>query len=166
MKPDPGVIKLFSCSTQLSTKFQLLIKAKLSSTEEVPCSKSLRCCIYSANNCKNANNCWHFNINEHDGKSYITSGCAIFELFLSLFNPVLRGAFILIVTLGFCNEHYETYSYFIHFNVWMCSLFDRNAGSSLEIQSLNADEYTFWAHPVDTEKWHCQWHLCSYARAY
>ena len=27
-KPGPGVIKLFSCSTQLSTKFQLLINTK------------------------------------------------------------------------------------------------------------------------------------------
>ena len=27
--PGPGVIKLFSCSTQLSTKFQLLIKTKI-----------------------------------------------------------------------------------------------------------------------------------------
>ena len=28
MKPGPKVIKLFSCSTQLSTKFQLLINLK------------------------------------------------------------------------------------------------------------------------------------------
>ena len=27
--PDPKVIKFFSCSTQLSTKFQLLIKTKI-----------------------------------------------------------------------------------------------------------------------------------------
>ena len=41
----PEVIKLFSCSTQLSTKFQLPIKTKLLTNEEVPCFKSLRCCI-------------------------------------------------------------------------------------------------------------------------
>ena len=29
LTPGPKVIKLFSCSTQLSTKFQLLIKAKI-----------------------------------------------------------------------------------------------------------------------------------------
>ena len=28
LKPGPEVVKLFSCSTQLSTKFQLLIKTK------------------------------------------------------------------------------------------------------------------------------------------
>ena len=28
-RPGPRVIKLFSCSTQLSTKFQLLIKTKI-----------------------------------------------------------------------------------------------------------------------------------------
>ena len=35
------VIKLFSCSTQLSTKFQLLIKTKIPTNEEVSCFKSL-----------------------------------------------------------------------------------------------------------------------------
>ena len=49
--PGPEVIKLFSCSTQLSTKFQLLIKAKIPTNEEVPCLKSLRYCIYHANKC-------------------------------------------------------------------------------------------------------------------
>ena len=33
--------------------------------KEVSCFKSLRC-IYHANKCKNANNCWHFNIYEQD----------------------------------------------------------------------------------------------------
>ena len=47
----PEVIKLFSCSTQLSTKFQLLIKTKILTNEEVSCFKSLRCCIYHANKC-------------------------------------------------------------------------------------------------------------------
>ena len=44
-----GVIKLFSCSTQLSTKFHLLIKTKIPTNEEVSCFKPLRCCIYHAN---------------------------------------------------------------------------------------------------------------------
>ena len=50
-KPGPEGIKLFSCSTQLSMKFQLLIKAKIPTNEEVSCFKSLRCCIYHANKC-------------------------------------------------------------------------------------------------------------------
>ena len=45
------VIKLFSCSTQLSTKFQLLIKTKIPTNEEVSCFKSLRLCIYHAHKC-------------------------------------------------------------------------------------------------------------------
>ena len=50
------VIKHFSCSTRLSTKFQLLIKARIQTNEEVSCFKSLRCCIYHAHKCLNANN--------------------------------------------------------------------------------------------------------------
>ena len=38
-------MKLFSYSTQLSTKFQLLIKTKIPTKKEVSCFKSLRCCI-------------------------------------------------------------------------------------------------------------------------
>ena len=64
--PGPEVTKLFSCSTQLSMKFQLLIKTKIPANKEVSCFKSLRCCIYHANKCLNANNCWHFNIYEQD----------------------------------------------------------------------------------------------------
>ena len=37
--------------TQLSTKFQLLIKTKIPTNEEVSCFKSLRCCTYHANKC-------------------------------------------------------------------------------------------------------------------
>ena len=33
--PGTAVIKLFSCSTQLSTNFQLLVKTKILTTEEV-----------------------------------------------------------------------------------------------------------------------------------
>ena len=62
----PEVIKLFSCSTQLSTKFQLLIKTILLTNEEVSCFKSLRCWFYHANACWNANSCWHFRIYEQD----------------------------------------------------------------------------------------------------
>ena len=46
LKPGPKVIKLFSCSTQLSMKFQMLIKTKILTNKEVSCFKSLRCCIY------------------------------------------------------------------------------------------------------------------------
>ena len=35
MLPGPYVIKLYSCSTQLSIEFQLLIKAKIPTNEEV-----------------------------------------------------------------------------------------------------------------------------------
>ena len=61
MKHDTGpeVIKLVSCSPQLSTKFQLLIKAKVQTNKEVACFQSLRGYIYHANKCENANNCWH-----------------------------------------------------------------------------------------------------------
>ena len=38
----PEVIKLFSCSTQLSTKFQLLINTKIPRNKEVSCFESLR----------------------------------------------------------------------------------------------------------------------------
>ena len=45
------VIKLFSCSTQLSKKFQLLIITKIPTNKEVSCFKSLRRCIYHADKC-------------------------------------------------------------------------------------------------------------------
>ena len=63
---SPEVIKLFPCSTQLSTKFQLLIKTKIPTNEEDSCFESLRCCIYHANKCQNANTCWHLNIYKQD----------------------------------------------------------------------------------------------------
>ena len=47
----PEVIKLFSCTTQLSTKFQLLINIRIPTNKKVSCFKSLRCCIYHANKC-------------------------------------------------------------------------------------------------------------------
>ena len=39
----PGVIKKYSCSTQLSMKFQLLIKTKIPTNKEDSCFKSPRC---------------------------------------------------------------------------------------------------------------------------
>ena len=30
------------------------------------CFQAFRCCIYPANKCKNANDCWYFNIYEQD----------------------------------------------------------------------------------------------------
>ena len=44
-QPGPEGITLFSCSTQLSTKFQLLMKTKIPANEEVCCFEFLRCCI-------------------------------------------------------------------------------------------------------------------------
>ena len=50
IKAGHKVINLFSCSTQLSTKFQLLIKTKILTNNEVSCFKSLRC-FYHAHKC-------------------------------------------------------------------------------------------------------------------
>ena len=48
--PGPEIIKLFSCLTQLSTKFQLLIK--IPTNKEISCFKPLKYCIYPADNVK------------------------------------------------------------------------------------------------------------------
>ena len=45
-RSGPEVIKKNSCSTQLSTKFQLLIKTRIPTNEEVSSFKSLRCRIF------------------------------------------------------------------------------------------------------------------------
>ena len=45
----PRGYKTFLCSTRMSTKFQLLIKTKIPTDEEVYCFKSRKCCIYRAN---------------------------------------------------------------------------------------------------------------------
>ena len=50
ISPGPKVIRLFSCSTQLSTKFRLLIKTKIPVNKNVFCCMSLRCCIYHDDN--------------------------------------------------------------------------------------------------------------------
>ena len=43
--------KTFPCSTQLKTKLQLLIKAKIWTNEDVSCSKYLISCINYSNTC-------------------------------------------------------------------------------------------------------------------
>ena len=40
--PGPEVIKLFSCSTQLSMKFQLLLKTKILKNKDFTCFKTLK----------------------------------------------------------------------------------------------------------------------------
>ena len=60
--PGPEVIKLFSCSTQLSMQLVLLIHLKLLTIAN---SFLLNIAVhenFSANKCENANNCWHFHI--------------------------------------------------------------------------------------------------------
>ena len=75
--PGPEVIKLFSCSTQLSTKFQLLIETRKPSNKEVSSCMSLRYLFIMLINVKMSTvvgiltfmsriNCWHFNIYEQD----------------------------------------------------------------------------------------------------
>ena len=59
------VIKLYSWSTQLSTKFQLLRKTKIPTNEEVSGLKSLWCCIYHATMLR-CQQLWHDNIYEQD----------------------------------------------------------------------------------------------------
>ena len=50
-RPGPEVIKHVSCSTQLSTKFQLLIKFKIPTNKQVACFTFLRWCIDHTNKC-------------------------------------------------------------------------------------------------------------------
>ena len=66
VRPGFEVIKPFTCSTQLSMNFQLLILTKMLDNKDKSCFNTLRYCIYPANKCLNANNCWHFNSNESD----------------------------------------------------------------------------------------------------
>ena len=70
---------IFSCSSRLSMKFQLLIETKMLENKEIYCIQTLVCCIYHAYKCSNS--CWHFNTYELDEsclfeheKSFITSG--------------------------------------------------------------------------------------------
>ena len=60
--PGPKVIKLFSCSTQLSMKFVLLINPKLLTIANFFLINIAEHEIFSANKYENANNSWHFHI--------------------------------------------------------------------------------------------------------
>ena len=62
--PGPEVIKLFSSSTQLSMKFQLLIHIEIIKISGKFRFKTRKLVIYLAYKCYNVNNCWHFNIYE------------------------------------------------------------------------------------------------------
>ena len=73
----PWGYKTFSCSTQLSTKFQLFIKTKIPTNEE-----TLRYCIYHANKCLIAIKYWHFNINEQV-KFYISAELSMEKKFMT-----------------------------------------------------------------------------------
>ena len=60
---DPKVIKLFSCSTQLSMKFGLLINLKLPTIANSFLLNIAERGNFSANKYENTNYCWHFHIN-------------------------------------------------------------------------------------------------------
>ena len=62
VEPGPEVIKLFSCSTQLSMKFVLLINPKLLITANSFLLNVAEHKNFSANKYQNANYCWHFHI--------------------------------------------------------------------------------------------------------
>ena len=49
--PGPQVIKLFSCSSQLRMKFQLLIKNKSLKNTDFSCAQTLGCRILHADKC-------------------------------------------------------------------------------------------------------------------
>ena len=53
-------------SMKLSIKLQLLIKTKMPENKDFSSFQTLRCCIYHADECLNANPCWHFNVYVHD----------------------------------------------------------------------------------------------------
>ena len=61
-RPGPEVVKLFSCSTQLSLKFEFLRDVIVAKINEFLRFKSSKSVIYLAHKC----NCWHFNIYEQD----------------------------------------------------------------------------------------------------
>ena len=60
--PGPEVIKRFSCSTQLSMKFVLLINLKLLTNANSFLRNKAEHENFSANKYENANFCWHFHI--------------------------------------------------------------------------------------------------------
>ena len=85
--PGPEVIKLFSCSTQLSLKFVQLINLKLQTLVHV---NSFLLNIaehenFSANKYENANYCWHFHIyKQRKFHALLTSGLELLTI------PVLK----------------------------------------------------------------------------
>ena len=62
LSSDLEVIKLFSCSTQLSMKFVLLINLKLLTTANSFLLNIAEHETFSANKYENANYGWHFHI--------------------------------------------------------------------------------------------------------
>ena len=58
--PGPEVIKLFSCSSQLSMNFSLLINLKLLIIANYFLLIVAEDENFSANKCENASYCWHF----------------------------------------------------------------------------------------------------------
>ena len=61
-RPGPEVIELFSCSTQLSMEFVLLINLKLLTIANSFLLNIAEHENFSANKYENANHCWHFHI--------------------------------------------------------------------------------------------------------
>ena len=59
---SPEVIKLFSCSTQLSMKYAMLINIKLLTIANSFLLNIAEHEFFSANKYENANNSWHFRI--------------------------------------------------------------------------------------------------------
>ena len=58
---------------------QLLIKTKLLKSKEFFSFNAFKCCINHASECLNANNCWHFNIYEHDTfHTFLVDGVKLF----------------------------------------------------------------------------------------
>ena len=60
MGSGPKVIQLFSCSTQLSMKFVLLINLKLQTIANSFLLNIAEDENFSANKYENANYCWHY----------------------------------------------------------------------------------------------------------
>ena len=60
----PKIIKLFSCSTQLSMKYVLLINLKLLAIAIFFLLNIDEHEIFSANKYENVNYCWHFHIHQ------------------------------------------------------------------------------------------------------
>ena len=67
------VIKFFMFNSS-EHEIQLHIKSKMLKNKDVSCFQSLRCCIYHANKCSNANNDDKFHVQLSMKKSFITSG--------------------------------------------------------------------------------------------